>query len=131
MPNGEKLEAHSGLSDMLDNPRYVSFKNRGPTPPNVYDLSLRERLFHDVQAIRLTPAGEDNMFGRDGILVHHYLRGDAGESNGCVSIKNYPAFLNAFLKGEVDRLVVVPHLKNTSWRTVSTRFSSRRYAANN
>ncbi|EEY02250.1 conserved hypothetical protein [Brucella neotomae 5K33] len=33
LPSGEKLEAHSGLGQMRDNPRYVSQKNRGPTPP--------------------------------------------------------------------------------------------------
>jgi hypothetical protein len=131
LPNGERLEAHSGLGDMLDNPRYVSVKDRGPTPPNVYNLTLREQPFHDVQALRLNPVGRDNMFGRDGILAHQYLRGANGESNGCVSIKDYPAFLNAYLKGEVDRLVVVPDLKNTSWRAVSARVPGRRYADNN
>ncbi len=30
-----------------------------------------------------------------------------GESNGCVSIKNYEKFLNAFNNGEIKRLVVV------------------------
>src|SRR5260221_9322561 len=33
-----------------------------------------------------------------------------GESNGCVSFSDYPAFLDAYLKGEVDRLVVVEQL---------------------
>lgn len=32
LPNGEQLEAHSGLGQMIDNPRYVNQKNRGPTP---------------------------------------------------------------------------------------------------
>ena len=41
LPGGERLEAHSGLGEMLDNPRYVNAKDRGPTPPNVYDLALR------------------------------------------------------------------------------------------
>jgi hypothetical protein len=110
LPNGGKLEAHSGLGEHMDDPRSVGVKNRGATPPNVYELSLREQLFHGVRAIRLTPVHPDKMFGREGILAHSYLLGPTGQSNGCVSISDYPKFLNAFLKGEVDRLVVVERL---------------------
>jgi hypothetical protein len=132
LPSGARLEAHSGLGDKLDDPRYVSLKDRGPTPPNVYDLALREQLFHEVRAIRLNPVGGDNMFGRDGILAHSYMLGANGQSNGCVSFKDYPAFLHAYLRGEVDRLVVVPHLGSTSWRTASARGAAAgRYADNN
>ena len=110
LPNGDRLEAHSGLGSNLDNPQYVGVKGRGPTPPNVYDLVLRKQPFHGVQAIRLIPVGEGKMFGRDGMLAHSYMLGANGQSNGCVSFSNYQAFLNAYLKGEVDRLVVVEHL---------------------
>jgi hypothetical protein len=130
LPNGTKLEAHSGLGDKLDNPRYVNLKDRGPTPPNVYDLTLRGELFHEVRAIRLNPVGSDSMFGRDGILAHTYMLGANGQSNGCVSFKDYPAFLHAYLRGEIDRMVVVPSLGNASWRTASARGTGR-YAANN
>jgi hypothetical protein len=114
LPNGHRLEAHSGLGRRLDDPRYVSTKGQGPTPPNVYNLALRERLFHGVRAIRLVPVEDSKMFGRDGILAHSYMLGPSGQSNGCVSFRNYPAFLNAFLKGEVNRLVVVEHLVTTA-----------------
>src|SRR5258708_4336755 len=117
LPNGNRLEAHSGLGNKLDDPRYVSVKDRGPTPPNVYDLALREQPFHDVRAIRLNPVGGDSMFGRDGILAHSYMLGANGQSNGCVSFKDYPAFLRAYLRGEIDRLVVVAHRGNATWRT--------------
>jgi Protein of unknown function (DUF2778) len=110
LPNGHRLEAHSGLGSHLDNPRFVNAKGEGPTPPNLYNLALRERLFHGVRAIRLLPVDGGKMFGRDGILAHSYMLGPNGQSNGCVSFSNYPAFLNAFLRGEVDRLVVVDHL---------------------
>jgi hypothetical protein len=110
LPNGQRLEAHSGLGSYLDDPRYVSEKDRGPTPPNVYDVSLREELFHGVRAVRLNPVGGGNMFGRDGMLAHSYMLGPNGQSNGCVSFSDYPAFLNAVLSGEVTRLVVVEHL---------------------
>jgi len=66
-----------------------------------------------VQAIRLTPVNEDAMFGRAGILAHSYMLGPSGQSNGCVSFKDYAKFLRAYLRGEVDRLVVVPHLSKS------------------
>jgi len=119
LPDGEKLEAHSGLGAMMDDPRYVNKKGRGPTPPNVYDLVLREGSFHGVQAIRLRPVSDDKMFGRDGILAHPYMLGPSGQSFGCVSFKDYPRFLKAFENGKVDRLVVVPY-----------RGDYQRYAAN-
>jgi hypothetical protein len=112
MPNGRRLEAHSGLGDLMDDTRAISVKSRGPTPPNVYDLTLREELFHGVRAIRLNPFDESKMFGRDGILAHTYMLGPNGQSNGCVSFNDYNAFLNAYLRGEVTRMVVVEHLGN-------------------
>jgi hypothetical protein len=112
LPNGRRLEAHSGLGGQMDDPRYITAKGRGPTPPNVYDLTLREEMFHGVRAIRLNPVDDGKMFGRAGMLAHTYMLGPNGQSNGCVSFSDYPAFLNAFLKGEVDRLVVVDHLGN-------------------
>ena len=112
LPNGRRLEAHSGLGSLMDNPRHVHVKMRGATPPNVYNLSLRERLFRGVRAIRLTPVDSGRMYGRDGMLAHSYMHGPNGQSNGCVAFSNYPEFLNAFLKGEVTRLVVVERLEN-------------------
>src|SRR6516165_11991125 len=91
LPNGRRLEAHSGFGSYMDDVRYVSAKARGPTPPNVYVLSMREQLFHGVRAIRLTPVGDGNMFGRAGILAHPYMLGPNGQSNGCVSFSDYPA----------------------------------------
>jgi hypothetical protein len=107
LPNGDRLEAHSGMGQWLDDPRFVNVKDRGPTPPHVYDLKLRESLFHGVQAIRLTPVGEGDMYGRDGILAHSYMLGPNGQSNGCVSFRDYEAFLRAFRNGEIDRILVV------------------------
>jgi hypothetical protein len=112
LPDGDQLEAHSGLGQMLDDPRYVDVKGRGPAPPNVYDLTLRSGLFHGLRAIRLNPVPGSTMFGRDNILAHTYMLGPNGQSFGCVSFKDYPKFLDAFLRGEVDRMVVVPHLES-------------------
>jgi type VI secretion system (T6SS) effector TldE1-like protein len=128
LPNGRRLEAHSGFDSYMDDPRYVHVKSKGSTPPNTYRLVPRESLFHGVQAIRLIPVGTGNMFGRDGILAHHYLLGPNGQSNGCVSFANYPEFLNAYLNGEIDRLVVVERLENppspmiaTAWLTTAIK----------
>lgn len=130
LPGGDRLEAHSGLGKRLDDPRYVSEKNRGPTPPNVYDLVLRSEPFHGVRAIRLNPVGEGNMFGRDGMLAHTYMLGPSGQSFGCVSFRDYHAFLQAFLEGEVNRLIVVPHVGATVSRATPFRHGrADRYAS--
>jgi hypothetical protein len=107
MPGGERLEAHSGLGRFMDDPRHVHRRMHGATPPNTYRLKMREALFHGVRAIRLTPENEEEMFGRNGILAHTYMLGPNGQSNGCVSFRDYNKFLQAFLRGEVERLVVV------------------------
>ena len=56
--------------------------------------------------------GGDNgdVFGRVGLLAHTYMLGPKGESNGCVSFKNYDAFLTAYQNGQVKRLAVVARL---------------------
>jgi len=110
MPNGRRLEAHSGLGSHMDDPRYVTKKMTGPTPPNVYTLRMRESLFHGVRAIRLIPKDESKMNGRAGILAHSYMLGASGQSNGCVSFADYPAFLDAYERGDVTHLVVVERL---------------------
>jgi hypothetical protein len=109
MPDGTKLEAHSGIGPLRDNPSGVTLRMRGATPPNVYQLSMRESLFHGVQALRLTPTG-GTTFGRGGLLAHTYMLGPNGDSNGCVVFKNYRAFLAAYETGQVRRLVVVDRL---------------------
>jgi hypothetical protein len=108
LPSGERLEAHSGLGEGLDDPRLVNVRMRGPTPPGTYDLTEREQPFHGVRAIRLTPVGgNEAVYGRVGLLAHTYMLGPRGDSNGCVSFRDYDRFLQAFLRGEVQRLVVV------------------------
>lgn len=131
LPNGDRLEAHSGLGDKLDDPRYVNVRMRGPTPPNVYELTMREQLFHGVRAIRLNPVDDGKMFGRDGMLAHTYMLGANGQSNGCVSFRDYQKFLNAYLRGEVDRLVVVANLATKPSLTSRARHGRNyRYASN-
>ena len=109
LPDGEQLEAHSGLGSRIDDPGHVSEKDRGATPPHVYDLQLREQLFHGVRALRLNPVGGGSMYGRVGLLAHTFMLGGSGQSNGCVSFRDYQKFLQAYLRGNVTRLVVVAH----------------------
>lgn len=107
LPDGTRLEAHSGLGSIMDDPRYIKEKMRGATPIGVYDLQPREQLFHGVAALRLLPAGGTDPFGRTGLLAHTYMLGPNGQSNGCVSFRNYAAFLRAYQAGEIRRLAVV------------------------
>jgi len=112
LPDGTKLEAHSGLGSKLDDPRYVHVRMAGATPPHVYDLAPREALFHGVAALRLKPVGgEGAIFGRSGLLAHTYMLGPNGDSNGCVSFKDYDAFLHAYRNGGIKRLAVVARVE--------------------
>jgi hypothetical protein len=110
LPDGTALEAHSGLGAMLDDPRHADVKMRGVTPPAVYDLQPREALFHGVEALRLIPEDESQALGRDGLLAHSYMLGPNGDSNGCVSFRDYSAFLQAYKNHEITRLAVVTRL---------------------
>src|SRR6202022_484061 len=60
LPDGTKLEAHSGLGSELDDPRSARIRMRGVTPPHIYELKPREALFHGVPALRLTPIGGED-----------------------------------------------------------------------
>jgi hypothetical protein len=111
MPDGSQLEAHSGLGNLLDDPQHPDQRMRGVTPPNLYNLELREAPFHGVRALRMIPQDERKTFGRSGLLAHTYMLGPKGDSNGCVSFRNYDAFLQAYLKQDVKRLAVVTHLE--------------------
>ncbi len=124
LPSGRRLEAHSGFGSLMDNPRHVNVRMQGATPPNVYNLALREQLFHGVRAIRLNPVDGSRMYGRAGILAHTYMLGPNGQSNGCVSFSNYPEFLNAFLRGEVTRLAVVERLESPPGRLAAGQLPS-------
>lgn len=107
MPDGTKLEAHSGFGEWLDDPDSMHRKNVGVTPPNVYAVSFREKPFHGVRALRMKPVGDGKMYGRDGILAHSFLLGEAGASNGCISIREYDTFLKAYEDGLFNQIIVV------------------------
>ena len=110
-PAETKLEAHSGLGGLIDDPHHVDVRAKGATPPDVYELSLREKPFYGIQALRLKPIGNGDQFGRTGLLAHPYMLGPNGDSFGCVSFKDYDAFLQAYQSGEVKKLAVVARLQ--------------------
>jgi hypothetical protein len=114
LPNGESLEAHSGMGRLRDDPEHVNQQRLGATPPAVYELKPREKLFHGVQALRMIPADGNSIFGRSGILAHPFMLGPDGDSNGCVSIRDYDRFLKAYSDGVITRLVVVPSLSGVA-----------------
>lgn len=111
LPNGVILEAHSGMGDLRDDPEHVSVPNLGATPPAMYSLKPREKDFHGVAALRMTPAEGSDIGGRSGLLVHSFMLGPKGDSNGCISVKDYDRFLKAFNDGGFNRIAVVPSLK--------------------
>src|SRR5216683_2648991 len=112
LPDGSRLEAHSGLGSMLDDPGSSRIRMRGVTPPHIYELTPREALFHGVPALRLNPiGGEEAIYGRAGLLAHTYMLGPNGDSNGCVSFKDYNAFLNAYQNQGIKKLAVVARVE--------------------
>jgi hypothetical protein len=121
LPSGIGLEAHSGMGDLRDDPDHVSQRMVGATPPATYELKPREKLFHGVRALRMTPVEGTSALGRVGLLTHPYMLGPDGDSNGCVSIKNYDRFLKAYDDGEVSKLVVVASLRSV----VATRTAQK------
>jgi hypothetical protein len=111
LPDGTKLEAHSGLGSKLDDPKSAPIRMHGVTPPHIYELKPREALFHGVPALRLNPVGgEDAIYGRSGLLAHTFMLGPNGDSNGCVSFRDYNAFLNAYRNQGIKRLAVVARI---------------------
>lgn len=113
MPDGTKLRAHSGIGHMRDNPRYEHVKMKGPTPAGIYRLKMRERRFHGVEAIRMLPVDGRDPKNRTGLLTHtNLLRGQKG-SHGCVAFQNYEPFLNAFKRGHVTMMIVVPEMPSS------------------
>jgi hypothetical protein len=112
LPDGTRLEAHSGKGSKIDDPKSASIRMQGVTPPHMYELTPRESLFHGVAALRLSPiGGEDTIYGRSGLLAHSYMLGPNGDSNGCVSFKDYNAFLNAYRNQGIKKLAVVARIE--------------------
>jgi hypothetical protein len=65
------------------------------------------------------------------MLAHTYMLGPSGQSNGCVSFRDYRKFLNAYLRGQVDRLVVVAGLGRDPPRVANARRDEGWHSASN
>ena len=76
------------MGSLKDDPEHVSVRMAGATPPAIYELKPREHLFHGVQALRMIPA-EGSAQRAFRLLTHSYMLGPDGDSNGCVSIRDY------------------------------------------
>ena len=89
LPNGTALEAHSGLAGDLDDPRLArKERDRGVTPPDIYNLQPRGRhVPWRARAALHARVDETKVFGRSGLFAHTYMLGPNGQSNGCVSFK--------------------------------------------
>jgi hypothetical protein len=111
LPNGTVFEAHSGMGNLRDDPDHVDVRMQGATPPAVYSLKPREHDFHGVAALRMAVADGTDINGRSGLLVHSFMLGPNGDSNGCISVKDYERFLRAFNDGQFTHIAVVPSLK--------------------
>ena len=105
LPSGMRLEAHSGLGDRIDDPRFVDERDHGATPPGVYQLTLRESLFHGVQALRLNRSAAGSPSIASG--CRHPTRRARMAFERLRALKTYDVFLRAFQSGEVKRLAVV------------------------
>ena len=55
----------------------------------------------------LIPEDDQKTLGRAGLLAHSFMLGPNGQSNGCVSFRDYDAFLRAYMNHQVKQLVVV------------------------
>jgi hypothetical protein len=58
------------------------------------------------------------------------MLGPEGQSNGCISVQDYPKFLEAYLNGKFDRLIVVPKVGDTtSYAANAPAQDDKRYAS--
>jgi hypothetical protein len=108
------FEAHSGMGAFRDDPDHVDVRMQGATPPAVYSLKPREREFHGVAALRMTVADGTDINGRSGLLVHSFMLGPNGDSNGCISVKEFDRFRRAYDDGQFTHIAVVNSLKQVA-----------------
>ena len=107
----------------------------GATPPHVYDLDRRARRCSTAsRRCGCTPVGgaEAIPWTHRPVCTHSYLLGPRGDSNGCVSFKDYDAFLQRVSRsGKVKRMVVVasvdePQISAESWERARTATAPQR-----
>jgi hypothetical protein len=77
---------YSGHGAGKNNPAYQSVHNVGPLPEGFYHIHAPvDTQDHGPFVLRLEQFAENNMFGRDGFLIHGDSKQHPGEaSHGCV-----------------------------------------------
>ena len=114
VPTANSSRRIRGCGDQMDDPRHVNGQDARGVRRRTSRSDHAGIAFSRRRGDPAQPAStKTEMFGRDGILAHTYMLGPNGQSNGCVSFKNYAAFLRAFQTGDIDRLVVVAELGDT------------------
>lgn len=77
---------YSGFGSGKNNPAYQSVPDVGPCPEGFYNIEAPvDTESHGPYVLRLEPFAENNMFGRDGFLMHGDSKEHPGEaSHGCL-----------------------------------------------
>jgi hypothetical protein len=91
-------QGYSGHADGKNNPAMQGVKNFGPIPVGLYDIGEpHDTETHGPYVLRLTPAPENEMHGRDNFLIHGDSRTLPGTaSHGCIVISR-PARMAVWL----------------------------------
>ncbi len=120
MPNGEKLEAHSGNRRHARQPEICACADEGPDAAR-HLQGHHARIPLPRRGSR-APDPVDGIapHGRVGLLAHSYLLRKRGDSHGCVAFANYPKFLAAFKRGEIKQMVIVTSMKGGFSRPAKT-----------
>jgi Protein of unknown function (DUF2778) len=84
--DGVRLEAYSGKGEYKNKPEAQNIKNWGPLPCGVYRIGDPfDDPIHGPDCLRLTPDAANEMYGRDGFLIHGDSIAHPGTaSEGCV-----------------------------------------------
>ncbi len=77
---------YSGFGSGKNNPAYQSVPDVGPCPEGFYNIEAPvDTEDHGPYVLRLEPFAENQMFGRDGFLMHGDSKEHPGEaSHGCL-----------------------------------------------
>jgi len=102
---------YSGFGEGKNNPAMQEIHGIGPLPKGKYKMKVitENGQWVDYEGkkapvIRLFPAAENNMFGRDGFLIHGDNK-DHTASHGCV-IEDHDIRVQIALSGDEDLEVV-------------------------
>jgi len=102
------LTAHgySGNGADLNNPSSEGIKNHGPIPDGHYTFTdWQDHPHKGPKVCHLTPAPDNEMYGRDGFMVHGDNQTHTA-SDGCIIL---PRFARDMMAASLDQELVVRH----------------------